>query len=223
MWKRCKYRLLAAVLLLAACSASGPGEREVPLTVPHGYVDRLEIIRDGHRYRFGPFVGYYFRPTTPPHLERLHFVVFNQRRFYTLDQPANARLYEGSARLQSLPETGFQPPAGDDRIQPVFFEDAPAAWLESRPQPQDEYLHFHSCYDAAGAASLGYWLRHVAVSAFTYDMGGRVTSQSPLHHKVRPGVDRHFARIVEFDRGPAAAGASAATETPARPAESPRP
>ena len=221
MWKRCSNWLLAAVLLLAACGAPGSDGREIPLTVPHGYVDRLEIIRDGHRYRFGPFVGYYFRPITPTHLERLHFVVFNERRFYTLDQPVNARLYEGSARLQYLPETGFQPPADDDRIQPVFFEEAPTAWLESRPQPQDEYLHFHSCYDAAGAAMLGYWLRHLAVAAFTYDMGGRVTSQSPLHHTVHPGVDRYFARIVEFDRGPA--GASGATETRVHPSESTRP
>lgn len=223
MWRRCSDLLLAAVLLLAACGAPGPGEREVPLTVPHGYVDRLEIIRDGHRYRFGPFVGYYFRPQKPTSLERLDFVVFNERRFYTLDQPANARLYEGSARLQYLPETGFQPPADGDRIQPVFFEDAPTAWLENRPQPHNEYLHFHSGYDAAGAARLGYWLRHVAVADFTYDMGGRVTSQSPLYHRARPGVDRHFARIVEFDRGPAAAGASAAAEAPAHPAESTRP
>ena len=48
----------------------------------------------------------------------------------------------------------------------------------------------------------GYWLRHVAVSEFTYDMGGRVGKESPLYHRVRKGPDRDFAGIVEFDRGP---------------------
>jgi hypothetical protein len=33
-------------------------------------------------------------------------------------------------------------------------------------------------------------------------MGGRVTSESLLYHRVTKGVDRDFARIVEFDRGP---------------------
>jgi hypothetical protein len=49
----------------------------------------------------------------------------------------------------------------------------------------------------------GYWIRHVAVSEFTYDMGGRVGKKSPLYHRVRKGPDREFARIIEFDRGPA--------------------
>ena len=48
----------------------------------------------------------------------------------------------------------------------------------------------------------GYWIRHVAVSDFTYDMGGRVGKESPLYHRVRKGPDRDFARIIEFDRGP---------------------
>jgi len=195
--------MLGLALVLAGCGVSEPDRREVRLQIPRGYVDRLEIIRDGRRYRFGPFVGYYFRPEAPESLARLRFVVFNERSFYTRDQPVNARLYEGDAVLSALPDTGFQIPAGEDRIQPVFFEEAPNLWLESRPQPREEYLHFHSCYDAVGAARLGYWLRHVAAAAFTYDMGGRVKKGSPLHHSVRPGVDRDFARIVEFDRGPA--------------------
>lgn len=202
MWKPCSVLLLATLLLWNACGPTGSGRREVPLEVPHGYVGRLEIVRDGHLYRFGPFVGYYFRPKTPASLERLQFVVFNERRFYTLDQPLNARLYEGEAVLRVLPKTGWQLHSTANRMQPVFFEDAPAAWLESRPQPQNEYLHFHSGYDAAGAARVGYWLRHVAVAAFTYDMGGRVSPDSPLYHSVQPGVDRNFARIVEFDNGP---------------------
>jgi hypothetical protein len=33
----------------------------------------------------------------------------------------------------------------------------------------------------------GYWLRHTAKARFTYDMGGRVSPDSPLHHRLAPG------------------------------------
>jgi hypothetical protein len=49
----------------------------------------------------------------------------------------------------------------------------------------------------------GYWLIHEATASFTYDMGGRVTPESPLFHETSPGVDTAFAHIVEFDQGPA--------------------
>lgn len=79
---------------------------------------------------------------------------------------------------------------------------SPSPWIDSRPEPRDEFLHFHSCYDARGPVLTGYWLRHEAVSEFTYDMGGRVDRESPLYHEVRPGTDKDFARIIEFDSGP---------------------
>ena len=62
MCKPRKVLTFALGLLLLGCGAPEPRQRKIPLQVPHGYVDRLEIIRDGRRYRFGPFVGYYFRP-----------------------------------------------------------------------------------------------------------------------------------------------------------------
>ena len=179
-------------------------EAGVSLQIPRGYVQVMEIEVDGLRVRVGPFVGYYFRPENPPDPARLRFVCFNERSFYSLDMPENAKLFEGEGILRTLPDTGRPLPRGEDRIQPVFFPDAPDSWLQTRPEPQDEYVHFHSCYDAAGPTRHGYWLRHVATAAFAYDMGGRVGKDSPLFHKVtKPGaVDKDFARIVEFDRGP---------------------
>ncbi len=117
-----------------------------------------------------------------------------------MDVPENARLYEGDARFVQLPETGFKIP-DKNRINPVFFDEAPDAWKNSRPEPMDEYLHFHSCYDASGAVLSGYWLRHAAKTNFTYDMGNRVEKTSPLYHKATKGVDKKFARIIEFDQG----------------------
>jgi hypothetical protein len=174
------------------------------LEIPRGYVSRLEVVHEGRRYRFGPFVGYYFRPQNPDDLEDLHFVVFNQDRFYTLDLPADARLFEGRAVFATLPDVGRTLPGAEaeQRIHPVFSGQIPQQWLKTRPSPAEEYLHFHSCYDARGAVRYGYWLRHVATAGFTYDMGGRVGTDSPLYHEVKAGVDRDFARIVEFDRGP---------------------
>jgi hypothetical protein len=171
------------------------------VTVPHGYMSRLEMIHDGKMIGFGPFVGYYFRPGDPDDLSRLRFVCFNENRFYSSDMADGAKLYEGEAVRTTLSDADIALPA-EDRINPIFFEDAPEAWRDARPKPQDEFLHFHSCYNGTGPVRTGYWIRHVAVADFTYDMGGKVGKDSPLHHNVQEGPDRQFARIIEFDRGP---------------------
>ena len=171
------------------------------VVVPHGYMARLEQVHDGRMIGFGPFVGYYFRPEDPGDLSRLRFVCFNENRFYSSDMPDGAKLYEGTAVRATLPRADVATPT-QERINPVYFQEAPEAWRNTRPDSQDEFVHFHSCYNGAGPVHTGYWIRHVAVSDFTYDMGGRVGEKSPLYHRVQKGPDRDFARIVEFDRGP---------------------
>ncbi len=195
--------LLCMSVFLAGCSGQSGG---VALQIPRGYAPILEIDLQGKLLRVGPFVGYYFRPEDPDDLSRLKFVCFNERSFYTLDLPENAKLFEGDAVLATLPETGFSLPRGQDRIHPVFFDQAPAEWLATRPEPPDEFVHFHSCYDSAGPVLHGYWLRHFGTAEFTYDMGGRVSEGSPLYHQVRVGIDKDFPRIVEFDKGPGPTG-----------------
>ncbi|AQV00883.1 hypothetical protein [Desulfococcus multivorans] len=192
--------VLIVALATLGCDADGPspGNR---LRVPRGYVDRLEIRLDGRVVTFGPFVGYYFAPDDPQDLSRLRFVCFNERRFYTRDLVENALLFTGEARLTTLPDTGGDIPS-TGRISPIFFPEAPKAWLDTRPEPAEEWVHFHSGYDARGAVLTGYWLRHVGAAEFTYDMGGRVGAGSPLYHRVSRGPDLGFGRIVEFDRGP---------------------
>jgi hypothetical protein len=74
--------------------------------------------------------------------------------------------------------------------------------VNDRHRPQDEYRHFHSCYDGQGPVLAGLWIRHKGNASFTYVMGGRVGPDSPLYHEVRPGIDRQFAKIMEFDAGP---------------------
>lgn len=201
--RRLASMVLAACLLAVWAAGCGNGSRgEVELDIPRGYMAILTVEQEGRVYGFGPFVGYYFRPGDPHDLSRLRFVCFNEGGFYSAEAAKNERLFEGEAILVSLPDIGVKPPSGSERIQPVFFGDAPAAWLETRPEPQNEFVHFHSCYDARGPVLRGYWLRHKGVVDFTYDMGGRVGPDSPLYHEVRKGVDRDFARIVEFDSGP---------------------
>ena len=205
-WFKTRQVFLLAFAGLLACKG-GPdsqADRAVKLEVPRGYVARLEVLQEERRYRFGPFVGYYFQPPDPENLLELNFVVYNENAFYTLDLPANAKLFEGTAVFTTLPEVDRILPGvdGQNRINPVSFEQAPPQWLQSRPQPADVYLHFHSCYDARGTVRQGYWLRHVGVAEFIYDMGGRVSSDSILYHRVKKGVDRDFARLIEFDRGP---------------------
>ncbi len=192
--------VFAVICMLAqGCGQSGVNERE--LDVPRGYVSEIRVEIQDRVVGFGPFVGYYFKPETPGDFTRLRFVSYNERSFYTRDLPENAMLFEGTAILTNLPTVDFDLP-DSGRISPVYFSDAPREWLATRPEPQDEYIHFHSCYDAQGPVLTGYWLRHEAVESFTYDMGGRVGPQSPLHHEVTPGTDKAFARIMEFDYGP---------------------
>ncbi len=201
------------LLLTCACAAvlygcrsdkgeiGSEGSPDGVVAIPHGYMARLEQVRDGQMIGFGPFVGYYFRPVDPRDLGRLSFVCFNEKRFYSSDMPDGAKLYEGTAVLVTLPTAEIVIPT-EERINPVFFQEAPEGWRDSRPEPQDEFVHFHSGYSGIGPVLAGYWIRHVAVSQFTYDMGGRVGKESPLYHQVSRGPDRDFARIIEFDRGP---------------------
>jgi len=184
------------------CQRDDANPRPSPPAVPHGFVSTLQVVKDEHLYRFGPFMGYYFRPVQQGDYSRLEFVCFNEQGFYASDMPIGAKLFTGEALLTRLETIEGSMPDGEGRIQPVFFDDAPPAWTSNRPEPQDEFLHFHSSYDAAGATFLGYWIRHRGVDRFTYDMGGRVDRTSPLWHRVGPGPDHDFPRIIEFDSGP---------------------
>jgi hypothetical protein len=194
-----KYGLVAVLFLFVAC---GDGQNHGPEKVLHGYYAMLRIAEGGRQLNLGPFVGYYFKPVNPNDLSKMTFICLNEHQFYTKDLPDGARLYEGDAIQTTLPGGIPMPVSHGDRIVPVMDEHIPAVWWATRPQPQEEFIHFHSCYDAAGPVYTGYWLRHRALATFTYDMGGRVGPESILFHHVEPGPDRHFARIVEFDFGP---------------------
>lgn len=198
------FLMLSVVLAMFGCQSGNDPDgtvRNSQIVIPHGYMDRLEQIHEGRMIGFGPFVGYYLRPYDPDDLSRLRFVCFNENQFYSSNMADGAKLYEGIAVRTTLPEAGMTIPA-KDRINPVFFQDAPDVWLDSRPAPQNEFLHFHSCYSGTGPVLTGYWIRHEAVADFIYDMGGRVEKDSPLYHHVKKGLDLNFARIIEFDAGP---------------------
>lgn len=187
---------------MTGCGSSK--ETSVRLDVPKGYLPVIEIEVNDRILTFGPFVGYYFKPLKSGSFSDIAFVCFNERSFYTRDMPENSLLFKGDAVLTTLPETNDSKFSltGSRRIYPVFFKTAPLEWLNTRPRPMDAYVHFHSCHDVRGPVLTGYWIRHRAVAAFTYDMGGRVGKDSSLYHRVKPGMDTDFARIIEFDRGP---------------------
>ena len=197
-----KTKVTVLLALLLALHLAVPAR---PLALegqaPRGYYTQLDLALDGKLLTFGPFVGYYFKPVDPADLTRINFLCFNQGQFYTRDLPAGALLFEGTAILATLPDVRPLPDP-NQRINPVFFAQAPPQWLAARPSPQKDFRHFHSAYSAAGATLTGYWLRHQPVTAFTYDMGGRLRPDSPLYHQAEPGKTGRFPRIIEFDFGP---------------------
>jgi hypothetical protein len=193
--------LMTIAFLLVAVSGDAQSQAE-DLLIPRGYYSQLELSHQGQRLSFGPFVGYYFKPQTGADMTRLDVLCLNERGFYTDQLPENAVLFHGEAVLATLPGLEMIP-HGKQRITPVFFDEAPAAWREQRPKPQEQFVHFHSAYDSNGPVRTGYWLRHDAVTEFTYNMGGRLSKDSPLYHQARPGEGERFPRIIEFDAGPA--------------------
>ena len=187
----------------SGCSDENNGQvRAEGPEIPRGYQARLEIQVDDQVLNFGPFVGYYFKPSEVINTSRLDFLCFNENSFYTRDVEPNALLYRGTAIFQRLDDKVRSIPKTGNRIIPLFFSEAPAQWTESRPEPQQDFVHFHSAYNALGAVYSGFWLKHVAEGTFTYNMGGRVDSKSQLYHHVQPGTDLNFAHIIEFDHGP---------------------
>jgi hypothetical protein len=189
-----------ALLVLFGVLLCGVTPANATEDIPRGYYAQLEIAHQGRTLTFGPFVGYYFKPTSGADTSQLEFVCYNSEQFYTDDLSPGTLLFKGEARLTTLPEVRPIPKSGQ-RITPVFASEAPSGWLETRPQPQEEFRHFHSTYDHGGASYTGYWMRHDAVEEFTYNMGGRLSKDSPLYHKVKPGILANFPSIIEFDRG----------------------
>ena len=121
MQRRIRLGWLVLWLVLVGCQTDLPEPPAEKPTVPKGYMDRLEIHVDDRVLSFGPFVGYYFKPSSGDDLSQLDFVCFNERSFYTRDLPANALLYRGNARWQRLPDEQAPIPADGRRILPVFF------------------------------------------------------------------------------------------------------
>ena len=194
--------IVSVTVIFFLVQGCGQSESQTPaLKAPRGYAPVLEIEMGDRLLSFGPFVGYYFKPEIPGDLTRLKFICFNERSFYTKDIAENAEIFEGDAILTRLTDVNVEPPDAN-RINPIYFANAPSLWIESRPDPKDEFVHFHSCYDSQGPVLTGYWLRHKGAAAFTYDIGGRIGPDGPLYHNVKPGIDKAFAQIIEFDRGP---------------------
>ena len=192
--------LVCCVCLTLLSPATATAEQDAD--IPRGALQRLIVEHQGRVYEFGPFVGYFFWPEESGDLSRLNFACRNKGQFYTKELPEDTILFTGQAVFTCLPEGAPYKPESGRRMRPVFPRDIPQAWLETRPQPQDAFRHFHSCYNAQGPVACGYWLRHKARKVFTYDMGGRVGPDSVLYHQVQPGVDTGFPLLVEFDRGP---------------------
>ena len=130
-----KLFVLTAFVAATWCLVPGCDQTESeirPLKVPRGYVPVLEIEVKDRLLGFGPFVGYYFKPENPGDFNLLEFVCFNERRFYSAAIAENARLFNGQAVLTRLADVNIKLPDAN-RINPIYFSEAPPQWLQSRP------------------------------------------------------------------------------------------
>ena len=119
------HLICGCVAVMSGCRSDqerigGDGSSGGGITIPHGYMARLEQVHEGRLIGFGPFVGYYFRPEDPRDLGRLSFVCFNEKRFYSSDMPDGAKLYEGTALLVTLPSADIVIPGPGQDQSDIF-------------------------------------------------------------------------------------------------------
>lgn len=166
---------------------------------PPGWSRTIAVQRAGGELAFGPIDGHYWRRTGSDTVCGLHY---NAGRGTASQAPDGRLLYFVEGRLAHLPIPVDQvpQPVGDQRVVQQLTGDVPRTWLGA-PMPPG-FVYWHGTYDvkARRATATGFWLRHIAVRSFTFDMGG--DRGYPFTHRVTPGVDMHFAPKLNFDVGP---------------------
>lgn len=169
---------------------------------PSGWTSTLVQRIEGEQVVFGRIPGHYWRLTPDPNVVcGLHY---NTGHTSASGEHPDALLYLVEGRLASLPLERNETPQPDEpwRVREELLEDAPVAWTQTAPE-EPGYVYWRSYYHPGRrtAEPVGYWLRHVAFSTFTFD-NGHADGNYAFTHRVEPGIDLRFAPKINFDAGP---------------------
>lgn len=200
--------LIAAALVLSrgiggppsACEAwARSAPRYDPRRAPEGWNRTLAFSYEGDELRFGGIHGHYWRWLDQEE-GRICGLHYNTDKVHASGVDDGRLLYAVEGRLVRLPipEDQVPQPAEEGAVLQVLTGDVPLIWL-GEPQPPG-YVYWHSAYTEQNRASaVGFWLKHTALIAFTFDMGGE--PGYPFTRDVKPGVDLAYAPKLNFDRG----------------------
>ncbi len=173
-----------------------------PGAPPNGWTRLIVGTMDGEQIVYGNIPGHYWRLTPDPDVIcGLHY---NTGHTSATGEHSDALLYIVEGRRAGLPLERSETPQPEEpwRVREELLEEAPVAWTETAPE-EPGYVYWRSFYHPRErtAAPVGYWLRHIAVSSFTFD-NGQDGGEYAFTHSVRPGIDLEFAPKLNFDAGP---------------------
>jgi len=170
-----------------------------PRTPPEGWQRIVAFTYEGELLRFGGIHGHYWRWLDPEE-GRICGLHYNTDKVHASGVADGRLLYavEGYLVRLPIPEGQVPQPEQEGVVLQLLTGDVPLAWL-GEPRPPG-YVYWHGAYTEENrASSVGFWLKHTALIAFTFDMGGE--PGYPFVHEVKPGVDLAYPPKLNFDRG----------------------
>jgi len=170
-----------------------------PRSAPEGWSRILTFTYEGETLRFGGIHGHYWRWLDEDE-GRICGLHYNTDKIHASGVDDGRLLYAVEGRLVRLPIPDDQvpQPVEEEAVLQLLTGDVPLTWL-GEPRPPG-YVYWHGAYTEQNRASaVGFWLKHTALIAFTFDMGGE--PGYPFTHDVKPGVDLLYAPKLNFDRG----------------------
>lgn len=170
-----------------------------PRREPEGWSRILTVPYEGETLRFGGIHGHYWRWLDRDE-GRICGLHYNTDKIHATGVDDGRLLYavEGYLVRLPIPEEQVPQPEQEAAVLQLLTGDVPLTWL-GEPRAAG-YVYWHGTYTEQNRASaVGFWLKHTALIAFTFDMGGE--PGYPFTHDVKPGVDLQYAPKLNFDRG----------------------
>ncbi len=137
------------------------------ITPPSGFEDKISFASNGKSYTYGPIPGHWWQKTDDANILGVHYN--GQKPFpWASDKSFDTRLYDIAGQAGTC-KNGY---------------------VADKPQ-QDGFVHYHASNEDK---NVGYWLKHTAVTAFTW---AGPAGNPDVGRKVAVGLDTQFPNICE--------------------------